>query len=163
MVNFLPIVQDGRIHLEVRPELSAINQANGITIQGVVPTVIPGFSVRQAEVAVQLEDGQTLAIGGLIQNTVNSTIQRVPVLGNLPFVGVAFTNKSYNEIEEELLILVTPRLVDGISCTRFQNICLAAKRAAPMILSYSWKESWKPHAARAQCKAIRRVIRVPTC
>jgi pilus assembly protein CpaC len=118
VVNFLPIVQDGRIHLEVRPELSAINQANGITIQGVVPTVIPGFSVRQAEVAVQLEDGQTLAIGGLIQNTVNATIQRVPVLGNLPFVGVAFTNKSYKEDEEELLILVTPRLVDGISCTQ---------------------------------------------
>jgi pilus assembly protein CpaC len=98
--------------------LSAINQANGITIQGVVPTVIPGFSVRQAEVAVQLEDGQTLAIGGLIQNTVNSTIQRVPILGHLPFIGVAFTNKTYNETEEELLILVTPRLVDGISCTQ---------------------------------------------
>jgi pilus assembly protein CpaC len=118
VVNFLPIVQDGRIHLEVRPELSAINQANGITIQGVVPTVIPGFSTRAAQVAVQLEDGQTLAIGGLIQTTINSTIQRVPVLGNLPFVGVAFTNKSYNENEEELLILVTPRLVDGISCTQ---------------------------------------------
>lgn len=119
VVRFLPIVQQDRsIHLEVEAELSAINQANGITIQGVVPTVIPGFSTRSANVKMQLEDGQTLAIGGLIQNTVNSTIQRVPVLGNLPFLGVAFTNKSYNELEEEMLILVTPRLVDGISCTQ---------------------------------------------
>jgi pilus assembly protein CpaC len=131
VVNFLPIVENGKIHLEVRPELSAINQANGITIQGVVPTVVPGFSTRMAQVAVQLEDGQTLAIGGLIQNTVNSTIQRVPVLGNLPFVGMAFTSKSYNEIEEELLILVTPRLVDGIGCNQIPKYLPGRETRSP--------------------------------
>ena len=118
VVNFLPIVQNGKIHLEVRPELSALNAANGITIPGVTPTVLPGFTTRQAQVAVQLEDGQTLAIGGLIQNTVNATITRVPILGDIPFLDVLFTNKNYNEIEEEMLILVTPRLVDGMSCTQ---------------------------------------------
>jgi pilus assembly protein CpaC len=118
VVNFLPIVLDGKIHLEVSPELSALNQANGITIPGVINTVVPGFDTRSAKVSVQLEDGQTLAIGGLIQNTVNATIQRVPVLGDLPVVGMAFTNKTYKETEEEMLILVTPRLVDGISCTQ---------------------------------------------
>src|SRR5262249_41691735 len=69
-----------------------------------------------AQVAVQLEDGQTLAIGGLIQKTVNATINRVPVLGDIPFLSVAFTSKSYTEQEEGLLILVTPRLGDGMTC-----------------------------------------------
>jgi pilus assembly protein CpaC len=119
VVNYLPIVMgNGKIHLEIHSELSAINQANGITIPGVINTVVPGFDTRSATVAVQLEDGQTLAIGGLIQNTVNANIQRVPILGDLPVVGMAFTNKTYKETEEELLILVTPRLVDGIACTQ---------------------------------------------
>jgi pilus assembly protein CpaC len=118
VVTFLPVVLDGKIHLEIHSELSAINAANGITIPGVVNTVVPGFDTRMATVAVQLEDGQTLAVGGLIQNTVNATIQRVPVLGDLPLIGMAFTNKSYKETEEELLILVTPRLVDGIACNQ---------------------------------------------
>jgi pilus assembly protein CpaC len=131
VVNFLPIVLNGKIHLEVRPELSAINAANGITIAGVTPTVLPGFTTRSAQCAVQLEDGQTLAIGGLIQNTVNATIQRVPVLGDIPFLNVLFTNKSYNEIEEELLILVTPRLVDGISCTQIPKYLPGRETRSP--------------------------------
>jgi pilus assembly protein CpaC len=131
VVNFLPIVMNGKIHLEVRPELSAINQANGITIQGVVPTVVPGFSTRSAECAVELEDGQTLAIGGLIQNTVNSTIQRVPIVGQIPGLAMFFTNKSYNEIEEELLIIVTPRLVDGFDCTRIPKYLPGRETRSP--------------------------------
>jgi len=131
VVNFLPIVENGKIHLEVRPELSAINQSNGITIQGVTPTVVPGFSTRQAEVAVQLEDGQTLAIGGLIQNTVNATIQRVPIVGQIPGLSMFFTNKSYNETEEELLIIVTPRLVDGFDCTRIPKYLPGRETRSP--------------------------------
>lgn len=131
VVSFLPIVQNGKIHLEVRPELSSINAANGITITGVTPTAIPGFSVRSAQCAVQLEDGQTLAIGGLIQNTINATLQKVPVLGDIPFLNVLFTNKSYQEIEEELLILVTPRLVDGIACDRIPKFLPGRETRSP--------------------------------
>jgi pilus assembly protein CpaC len=118
VVNFLPIVENGRIHLEVRAEVSDLNAANGITIPGTTVTSVPGFSTRSAQCAVQLEDGQTLAIGGLIQNKVQGTIQRVPILGDIPFLSMAFTSKSYQETEEELLIIVTPRLVDGIACTQ---------------------------------------------
>ncbi len=131
VVSFLPIVQNGKIWLEVRPELSAINAANGITITGVTPTAIPGFSTRAAQCAVQLEDGQTFAIGGLIQNTINATIQKVPVLGDIPFLNVLFTNKSYNEIEEEMLILVTPRLVDGISCNQIPKFLPGRETRSP--------------------------------
>lgn len=115
-VNFLPVVLgNGKIHLEVRPELSERDASLDLNIAGINA---PGFRTRSAQVTVQLEDGQTLAIGGLIQNTVNATINRVPFLGDIPFLGMAFTSKSFNETEQELIILVTPRLVDGVDCTK---------------------------------------------
>jgi len=115
-VNFLPIVMgNGRIHMDVRAELSQLDQASGISVAGISA---PGFRTRSAQVKVQVEDGQTIAIGGLIQNTVNGTISRVPFLGDLPYLGAVFSNKTYDEVEEELIILVTPRLVDPVDCTR---------------------------------------------
>src|SRR5262249_40284397 len=101
VVNFLPIVMgDGKIYLEVRPEISARNAANDLFIAGVTPTVVPGFDSRSAQVTVTMEDGQTMAIGGLIQHTVDSTATKVPVLGDLPFFGAAFRSVSYLEKEE---------------------------------------------------------------
>lgn len=118
IVNFLPIVLgNGKIHLEVRPEISQINQAAGITVAGGATTV-PGFDVRSAQVAVQLEDGQTLAIGGLIQNTVASSVSKVPLLGDIPYLNTLFSSKTDTVREEELLILVTPRLIDPIDCAQ---------------------------------------------
>ncbi|MBI3411834.1 MAG: pilus assembly protein N-terminal domain-containing protein [Planctomycetes bacterium] len=120
IVSFLPIVlEDGKIHLEVRPEISRINAANGINLPSAVGTTnVPGFDVRGAQVAVQIEDGQTLAIGGLVQSIVNATNNKVPLLGDIPFFGAAFSVKQYTESEEELIILVTPRLVHPLGCTQ---------------------------------------------
>lgn len=117
-VTVLPIVLgNGKIHLEVAPLISQLNQAAGITIAGATgSTVVPGFDTQGAQVAIQLEDGQTVAIGGLIQHTVNATNSKVPVLGDIPFLGAAFRSVSYNEREAELIILVTPRLIDPMSC-----------------------------------------------
>src|SRR5262249_8771733 len=120
VVNFLPIVlEDGKIHLEVRPEISRINAANGINLPSSIGTTnVPGFDVRGGQVAVQIEDGQTLAIGGLVQNVVNATANKVPILGDIPFLGAAFSVKQFNEQEEEMIILVTPRLVHPLSCNQ---------------------------------------------
>jgi pilus assembly protein CpaC len=120
VVNFLPIVLgNGKIHLEVRPEISNINAAAGITLSSSVgQTSVPGFDVRSVQVAVQMEDGQTLAIGGLIQNTVDATNAKVPILGDIPFLAFAFTTKTYTEKEEELIILVTPHLVNPMACNQ---------------------------------------------
>lgn len=116
IVSFLPIVLgNGKIHLEITPELSNINQARGIVVSG-GSTIVPGFDIRRAQVTVQCEDGQTVAIGGLIQSVTNASVKRVPVLGDLPFLGTAFTSKSFEEVEEEMLILVTPRLIDPMAC-----------------------------------------------
>jgi pilus assembly protein CpaC len=134
VVNFLPIIlANGRIHLEIDAQLSSINAANGVTIAsgGSVPTSVPGFNVRQAQVAVEVEDGQTLAIGGLIQNTINATITRVPVLGDIPFLNVLFTAKKYSEEEEELLILVTPRLVDPMTCSQIPQLLPGRETRSP--------------------------------
>jgi pilus assembly protein CpaC len=132
VVNFLPIVLgNGKIHLEVRPELSDKDDSLGISVGGITPTIVPGFTTRSAQVAVQIEDGQTLAIGGLIQNKINASVQKVPILGDLPFLGTLFTNKAYEEREEELLILVTPRLVDGIDCTKFPKYLPGRETRSP--------------------------------
>ena len=117
VVDVLPIVLgDGRISLEVKPSLSSLNAANGITLPGGGGTIVPGFDTRGCSVTVQMMDGETLAIGGLIQFTVNGSVSKVPVLGDLPFLGAAFSTKSSSEIEEELIILITPRLVDPMAC-----------------------------------------------
>jgi pilus assembly protein CpaC len=116
IVQFRPIVKgNGKIYLQVRPELSQVDTALSASITG---ASAPGFQVRSAQVEVEIDEGQTLAIGGLIQNSVTASITRVPVLGDIPGLGVLFTSKNYSETEEELVILVTPRLVDPVDCTK---------------------------------------------
>ena len=132
VVTFLPIVLgNGRIHLEVQPEISSVDNALGLSVGGISPASAPGFDTRSARVAVMMEDGQTLAIGGLIQNKVNATTNKVPCLGDLPFIGVCFRSVSYNEQEEELLILVTPRLVDPMACTQIPKYLPGQETRSP--------------------------------
>jgi len=116
-ITVLPIVLgNGKIHLDVAPVVSSRNDANGVVIPGAVNTVIPGFDTRGCQVSVQLEDGQTLAIGGMIQHTVNGAVSKIPLLGDMPYLGFFFSSKSFTDAEEELIILVTPRLVDPLAC-----------------------------------------------
>jgi pilus assembly protein CpaC len=113
-LNFIPIVLgNGKIHLEVEPEVSQLNAANGTSING---TIVPGRTTNRVNTTVELETGQTFVIGGLIQNQVTATMLKIPVLGDMPFLGPLFSSKSYQETEQELLVLVTPWLVDAMSC-----------------------------------------------
>src|SRR5208283_3286302 len=113
---FLPIVLgDGKIYLELEAEVSRLDAANGVTLPG-GGGLVPGRSTDRVRVSVQMEDGQTFCIGGLIQNEIDAATTKMPVLGDLPFVGVAFSNKQYTETETELVILVTPHLVDPMDC-----------------------------------------------
>ena len=119
-LNFLPIVLgNGRIHLEVEPEISTLNSANGTAISGVV---VPGRNTNRVNTTVELETGQTFVIGGLIQHTIQTNTRKTPVLGDLPFLGVFFSAKADTDIEEELVILVTPHLVDAQSCDQVAKI-----------------------------------------
>ena len=113
-LSFLPIVLgNGKIYLEVEPEVSALDNAAGVVLNG---SIVPGRVLQRLRTAVEIEPGQTLAIGGLIQNTVQASSTKLPILGDLPFIGTAFSRKSFNEVEEELVVLVTPHLVDPMDC-----------------------------------------------
>lgn len=108
-LEVVPIVYgNGQIWLDISPTVTAVSQGLGITVNGATS---PGFTEQTVRSTVLLESGQTFAIGGLIQTTVNATANKVPVLGDLPFVGTGFSSVNYQTRESELVILVTPRLV----------------------------------------------------
>jgi pilus assembly protein CpaC len=119
-LNFIPIVLgNGRIHLEVEPEVSNLNPAAGVSING---TTVPGRSTNRVNTTVELESGQTFVIGGLIQHQVQASTLKVPILGDVPFLNPFFSSKSYQETEEEVLVIVTPWLVDPESCDQRPKI-----------------------------------------
>ena len=115
-VRFLPLVLGGgKIYLEVEPQFTFPDPdplfaapANGGTVFG--------RTTQRVQTSAVLEDGQTLAIGGMIFHNLNGTASKLPVLGDLPYVGAAFRHMDYTVSEEELLILITPHLVDAMSC-----------------------------------------------
>ena len=116
-LEFLPIVYgNGKIYLEVAPTIRAVNAANGVSLGGGATS--PGFDENTIRTSVVMEPGQTFAIGGLIQNSVQSTSRKVPILGEIPFIGALFSRSSYTETETELIILVTPHLVDAMDCNQ---------------------------------------------
>jgi pilus assembly protein CpaC len=112
-LNFLPIVLgNGKIHLEVEPEVSTLDPNAGVAIAG---ATVAGRATQRVHTTVQLETGQTFVIGGLLQKTVTGTATKVPVLGQLPFLGTLFSTKSMTEEDTELVVMVTPHLVDAQS------------------------------------------------
>lgn len=111
-VDFLPIVLgDGKIRLEVRPSISDLDDSIGITLQN---QRIPGFRARRVDTAVEMTAGQTFAIAGLIQRRSESSNAGLPFLSDIPVVGLPFRRVADTVNEIELLVLVTPELVDAM-------------------------------------------------
>ncbi|MCO5101069.1 MAG: type II and III secretion system protein family protein [Burkholderiaceae bacterium] len=112
-LKFTPVVLDGgRIHLKVAPEVSELSQTGSpfTTINGVT-AVLPSFTTRRAQTSVQLMDGQSLAIAGLIKNNATESVRRLPILGELPVLGTLFRSSEFQADRTELMFLITPRLV----------------------------------------------------
>jgi len=106
---FTPVVLgDGRISMRVRPEVSELSNTGAVQISG---TNIPGITTRRAETSIELNSGQSFAIGGLLQNNNSDTINKVPGLGDLPVLGPLFRSTQFQHNESELVIIVTPYLV----------------------------------------------------
>ncbi|MBC8117924.1 MAG: pilus assembly protein CpaC, partial [Candidatus Saccharimonas sp.] len=97
------------IRLSVDPEVSSIDFSLGIEVSG---TKVPGLNTRNAHTVVELQEGQTLAIAGLMQLSLSGTTRRIPGLGDLPYIGPFFSNTTGERIEKELVVLVTPYLVE---------------------------------------------------
>jgi len=113
-VKFTPtVLGNGRINLRVRPEVSELNREGiGVVASGVNGTaILPSFTSRRAETTVQLMDGQSFAIGGLIKNNTTTSIKAFPFLGELPVIGALFRSTDFQTDRSELVFLITPRLV----------------------------------------------------
>jgi pilus assembly protein CpaC len=112
-LDFNPtITASGAIDLKVAPEVSSLDYANAVTLQGFV---IPAISQRRAETEVILRDGESFAIAGLIDNRVVEIMDKVPGLGDLPILGKIFRSRSTQKSADELLVVVTPHFVKPLS------------------------------------------------
>jgi len=111
-LNFIPtITPRGTIRLQVAPEVSALDFANAVTISGFT---IPAITVRRVKTDVELNEGQSFAIGGLLDNRETQTLQKIPFIGSIPILGTFFKSISKNRTNTELIVIVTPELVAPI-------------------------------------------------
>jgi len=109
-LNFVPtITNSGNIRLQVAPEVSSLDFGNGLTISGFN---IPSILARRVETDVELRPGQTLAIGGLMDNTMAKDVDKFPILGDIPILGYFFRSEAVRQNRTELLVLVTPYILD---------------------------------------------------
>ena len=119
-LDFMPTVQDnGLIRLQVAPEVSQLDPANSIRINGVT---VPGLTTRKASTTLELKNGDSLAMGGLFQHNYDNTIRQFPILGDLPVIGTLFRSARWKRSETELIIIVTPRLVQPQDFAAAQNV-----------------------------------------
>lgn len=110
-LNFTPTIAGDLIRLHVRPEVSSLDFNNGILLEGFR---IPALTVRRAETEVELRDGQSFAIAGLIDNESQTDTAAVPILSQLPIIGNLFRSRGERQERTELLVLITPRLVRAL-------------------------------------------------
>lgn len=147
-LNFKPqITNSGMVRLEVAPEVSQLDFANAVQISGFL---IPSLLSRKAETTVELADGQTFAIAGLVDNSMAKAVTKVPILGDIPILGYLFKSEEFRQNRTELLVLVTPHLVQpmdqapplptGEPDTWQRNDALKIEDADEQ--PYDWKQPW---------------------
>lgn len=108
-LDFTPtILPDDAIHLKVEPEVSSLDFSNALTITGFT---VPALAVRRVQSEMELRDGQSFVIAGLMDNRVTRTLEKIPGLGDIPLLGKIFQSESLNKSKTELLVLVTPQIV----------------------------------------------------
>jgi hypothetical protein len=112
-LNFKPtIIDEDHIRLEMEPEVSTIDFANGVKLDGFL---IPALKTRRAKTGVELRDGESFALGGLLNNNETQTFSKVPLVGDIPVIGQLFKSKSFQKEETELMFIVTAQLVKPVN------------------------------------------------
>lgn len=136
------ILSDVRIALKVAPEASDLDYTQGVTISGVS---VPAVRTRRADTMVELADGESFIIGGLVNRATISSVNKVPLLGDLPVLGTFFKNLNYSQEETELVIIVTPRLVQPLPAnTRLDALLPGALSERP-----GAAQVWAPYVVGA--------------
>jgi len=115
-LNFTPtVLSNKKISMLVAPEVSELDFSNGITISGFV---VPALTTRRVSTTIELADGQSFAIAGLLKDEIRETIDKFPLLGDIPILGALFTSSSFQKNETELIIIVTPHLVKPVDMAK---------------------------------------------
>ena len=108
-LNFTPtVLSDNKINMQVAPEVSELDFSQAISLQGFI---IPALTTRRVSTTIELADGQSFAIAGLLKNEVREDVAKFPLLGDIPILGALFRSTSFQKNETELVIIVTPHLV----------------------------------------------------
>src|SRR6266550_5398512 len=119
-LNFKPtIIDEDHIRLELEPEVSTIDFSNGVKFDGFL---IPALRTRRAKTGVELRDGQSFALAGLLDNNESRSLSKVPVLGDIPVLGALFRSKSFQKNETELMFIVTAQLVKPVNRDDLPNL-----------------------------------------
>ena len=124
-LDFTPTIAGDTIRLKVKPEVSSLDFNNGITLSGFR---IPSLITRRAETDVELRDGQSFAIAGLLHNTSQEDSSGIPILSRIPIIGALFRSKADRREQTELMVLVTPQLVRPLDPDEVPALPVAPKR-----------------------------------
>jgi pilus assembly protein CpaC len=111
-LNFTPTVNGDRIHLKVKPEVSSLDFNNSVVLAGFR---IPALTTRRTETELELRNGQTFAIAGLMNNTMLQSLQKIPGLGDIPILGYLFRSKAAEKNQTELVVMITPEILPNDS------------------------------------------------
>jgi pilus assembly protein CpaC len=115
-LSFTPtVLSDDKISMRVAPEVSDLDFSTAVVLQGFV---VPGLTTRRASTVIELANGQSFAIAGLLRETVREAVAKFPVLGDIPILGALFRSTSFQKNETELIIIVTPHLVKPLDMAR---------------------------------------------
>ena len=140
-LDFIPVVLgNGRIHLDVRPRVSQVDPANSVNN-------IPALKTRETETGVELRAGQTLAIAGLLEQIDDASNSGYPFSSEIPYLGVFFRNVSHQTNEVELLVMVTPELVDGMDACQLPKCLPGMETTSPS----DWELFFKGHIEVPNC------------
>jgi len=115
-LNFTPtVLSDRKISMQVNPEVSDLDFTKVVQLQGYV---IPSLNTRRVSTTIELADGQSFAVAGLLKEDIREVVQKFPVLGDIPILGVLFRSSSFQKNETELVIIVTPHLVKPLNMAK---------------------------------------------
>jgi len=119
-LNFKPtIIDEDHIRLELEPEVSTIDFNNGVRFNGFV---VPALRTRRAKTGVELRDGQSFALAGLLDNTETKTLSRIPIVSDIPVLGALFKSKTFEKKETELMFFVTAHMVKPVNSDDLPNM-----------------------------------------
>jgi pilus assembly protein CpaC len=107
-LSFTPTIVGDRVQLKVKPEVSTLDFANAVQLGGFR---IPALTTRRTETEIELRDGQTFAIAGLLNNSMTSTLQKIPGIGDIPVLGLLFRSKAAQKNRTELVVMITPEIL----------------------------------------------------